>query len=160
MSARTRRSKAIATPIDRGPDGLAMSSRPTRLVDTMEDGVRAKPTIMDDADPLNAMGLTRLQVDVAAYLRDLWRDCLPGIEMPGSYGSGAGHGGQRHLTADEEAAAKRAWWDYRKAMDYLSHNAGRACEQAVIGAVIRDERAYPPLVKDGLSMLGHYWRMR
>ena len=155
----TQRAKP-AKHVDRGTSGPAMAGRPTRLTETLEDGVRAQPTLMDDADPLNAMNLTRLQVDVAAYLRDLWRDCLPGIELPGGYGNGAGHGGQRHLTADEEAAAKRAWWDYRRAMDYLAHNAGRAAEQAVIGAVIRDERAHPPLVRCGLDMLAYHWRMK
>lgn len=152
-AARLQAARAIA-----GTDGGAATARPTRTVETIVAGV--KLVEMQDANPLNAMGLSRLQVDVAEVLRTTWQDALPGLDMPGQYGSGAGHGGKRHLTADEECAAKRAWWDYCKAMDHVRFNAGHRIEAAVKAAVIEGERAHVAAVKDGLDCLAKYWRMR
>lgn len=159
MTPRTKPAKA-ARAVDRGATGPAMANRPTRMVDTLEDGVRAQPTMMDDADRLNGMGLSRLQVDVAAYLRGLWRDCLPGLDLPGAMGDCGLRSGRKHLTADEEAATARAWLDYRRAMDYLRHNAGYAAEAAVKAAVIDGQPARVAAVKAGLDMLAHHWRMK
>ena len=161
MSARTKKAKPKPTPgLDRGATGQAMASRTSRTVETLEDGRRATVPVMDDADPLNAMGLTRLQWDVAVYMRDLWRDCLPGLVMPGGYGCRAGHGGKRHLTHDQEIAAGRAWRDWRLAMGALDGQRARRVTEAVIGSVIRDQRAQQGAVKAGLDVLGRYWRMK
>lgn len=146
------RAKAIAGQLP-GIGGAAVA-RPTRALETIHAGVTVVE--MQDADPLASMGLSRLQVDVAAYLRDLWRDALPGMDLPSSYGTGAGHGGKRHLTHDQHLAATRAWQDYRKAMDCLPH----AVAVAVRAACIADEPAHAGLVRDGLTALGRHWRMK
>lgn len=134
-----------------------MEARRKRDVETIAAGVRLVE--MQDADVLSAMGLSRLQADVAEYLRGLWADCLPGCELPGGYGSGAGHGGRRHLTHDQELAAARAWHDYRQAMDRLRKAAGDRVAGAVRGAVLAGEARHPPHVRDGLDVLADVWRM-
>lgn len=138
-----------------GTPGGAAEARATRVVETIQAGVRL--TEMQDADPLAAMGLSRLQRDAAEYLRGLWADCLPGYEAPMAYASGGG--GKRHLSADQEAAAARAWFDYRKAMQQLDDAAGLRCGNAVRDAVLQGRPAYPPHVKDGLNVLANHWRM-
>lgn len=152
QAARTKAALAIA-----GTDGGAMIRRKTRHVETIQAGVRLAE--MQDADPLTAMQLTRLQTDAAAYLRDLWRDCLPVTQMPGGYGNGAGHGGERHLSHDEWLAGKRAWQDYRQAMDRLWRR-WPAAHNAVVNAVLRSELAPAGLVAQGLDVLASEWRMR
>lgn len=147
-AAREQAARAIA-----GTPGGAMEARATRLQETIAAGV--KLVEMQDADILSGMGLSRRQVDAAEYLRGLWADCLPGYEAPGAYGSRAGHGGKRHLTADQEAAAARAWFDYRQAMDRI----GVGLADAVRSAVIMGEQHHPPRVRDGLDALADYWRM-
>jgi hypothetical protein len=128
-----------------------MEARATRLQETIAAGV--KLVEMQDADPLASMGLSRRQVDAAEYLRGLWADCLPGYEAPMAYASGGG--GKRHLTADQEAAAARAWWDYRQAMDRLPGTVAAAVRDAVLQGLPR----HPPLVRDGLDALADGWRM-
>lgn len=119
-------------------------------------------TVVRGADPLEDMhdSLSARQWNAGLYLRDLWRDCLPGCELPSSYGNGAGHGGQRHLTHDEHLAAGRAWQDYRAAMDHLNQRAGPAHVRAVQAAVRDYEAAPAGLVREGLEELGRLWRMR
>lgn len=138
--------------------GADTRSRATR--ETMRAG--QKLTVIEGADPLEDLQhrLTPRQWNAGCYLRDLWRDCLPGLELPGTYGSGAGHGGQRHLTADEQAAAARAWHDYALAMDRLRAAASAAHVAAVKRCVIDCEPAHPPLVIEALEELGRYWRMK
>jgi len=140
-------------------DQPAMLARPSRVLETMAAGVTVR--CMEDADPIAGMGLSRLQIDAAEYLRGLWADALPAVEMPGSYGSGAGHGGQRHMTHDQMLAAGRAWQDYRKAMDHLTAQAGQHRHDAVRAAVVRMEaRAHAGYVREGLAVLARHWRMR
>lgn len=146
QAARERAAMAIA-----GTPGGAMEARATRLQETIAAGV--KLVEMQDADPLASMGLSRRQVDAAEYLRGLWADCLPGYEAPMAYASGGG--GKRHLTADQEAAAARAWWDYRQAMDRLPGTVAAAVRDAVLQGLPR----HPPLVRDGLDALADGWRM-
>ena len=148
-AARERAAMAIA-----GTPGGSMEARATRLQETIAAGV--KLVEMQDADPLASMGLLRLQHDVAEYLRGLWADCLPGCELPGGYGSGAGHGGRRHLTHDQHLAAARAWQDYQAAMQRLPEPLGEAVRDAVLRGVPR----HPPHVRDGLDVLAGVWRMR
>lgn len=145
-AARERRVLAIA-----GTPGGAAEARERGERETIRAGV--KETYMLDADVLDSMGLTKRQRDAAAYLRGLWDDCLPGYEAPMAYASGGG--GKRHLTADQEAAAARAWFDYRRAMDKLDGTVGEAVRDAVLRGLWR----HPPLVKDGLDALADYWRM-
>jgi hypothetical protein len=149
QAARERAAMAIA-----GTPGGAAEARETRTQETMRAGVRE--VYMADEDILSAMGLTLLQRDAAAYLRGLWADCLPGCELPGGYGSGAGHGGRRHLTHDQHLAASRAWQDYQKAMARLSEPLGEAVRDAVLRGVPR----HPPHVRDGLDVLAGHWGMR
>lgn len=148
---RAQRDKALLAIA--GTPGGAAEARESRQLETIAAGVRV--TEMQDADPLAGMGLNARQRDAAAYLRGLWRDCLPGCELPGAYGSGAGHGGKRHLTHDEHLAAARAWHDYRKAMARLDDGIA----EAVRDAVLRDLWRHPPHVRDGLDGLADYWRM-
>lgn len=150
QAARTKAALAIA-----GTPGGAMEARATRDVETIAAGVRLVE--MQDADVLSAMGLSRRQMDAAEYLRGLWADCLPGYEAPMAYASGGG--GKRHLSADQEAAAARAWFDYRQAMARLSRAAGDPVAGAVRGAVLAGEARHPPHVRDGLDVLADYWRM-
>ena len=119
-------------------------------------------TIVEGSDPLEDIKdrLTAAEWNAGLYLRDLWRDCLPGMEMPGSYGNGAGHGGQRHLSGDEQAAAARAWHDYCQAMSELERRAGLRAATAVRCVVLRFEDAPLALVRDGLAELGRLWRMK
>jgi hypothetical protein len=148
-AARERAAMAIA-----GTPGGAAEARATRDVETITAGVRLVE--MQDADPLASMGLSRRQVDAAEYLRGLWADCLPGYEAPGGYGSGAGHGGRRHLTHDQHLAASRAWQDYQRAMGRLPEPLGEAVRDAVLRGVPR----HPPHVRDGLDVLAGHWGMR
>jgi hypothetical protein len=134
-----------------GTPGGAMAARETRELETIAAGVRV--TEMQDADVLASMGLTPRQRDAAAYLRGLWDDCLPGYEAPMAYASGGG--GKRHLTADQEAAAARAWFDYRQAMDRLPAPIAAAVRDAVLQGLPR----HPPMVRDGLDALADGWRM-
>lgn len=150
QAARERAAMAIA-----GTAGGAAEARETRTQETMRAGVRE--VYMADEDVLSAMDLTRRQKDAAKYLRDLWADCLPGYEAPMAYASGGG--GKRHLSADQEAAAARAWFDYKGYMARLDGAAGLCVGNAVRGAVLRNERAHPPHVRDGLDWLADYWRM-
>lgn len=138
-----------------GTPGGAAEARERGERETIRAGV--KEAYMVDEDILSSMGLSRLQRDVAAYLRGLWADCLPGYEAPMAYASGGG--GKRHLSADQEAAAARAWFDYRKAMQRLDNAAGLRCGNAVRDAVLQGRPAYPPHVKDGLDVLADHWRM-
>ncbi len=147
-AARDRAVMAIA-----GTPGGAAEARERGEVETIQAGLRL--TIMQDEDVLDGMGLTGRQKDAAAYLRGLWADCLPGCELPGGYGSGAGHGGRRHMTHDEHLAAARAWQDYRKAMDAVP----QPLREAVLDAVLRGLWRHPPHVKDGLDWLAQHWRM-
>lgn len=148
QDARAKAALAIA-----GTPGGAMAARETREVETIQAGLRL--TEMQDADVLASMGLTPRQRDAAAYLRGLWDDCLPGCELPGGYGSGAGHGGRRHLTHDEFIAAGRAWQDYRRAMERVPEPLGTAVRDAVLHGI----RRHPPHVRDGLDVLAAHWRM-
>lgn len=150
QAARERAAMAIA-----GTAGGAAAARATRDVETIAAGVRLVE--MQDADPLASMGLSRRQVDAAEYLRGLWADCLPGYDAPMAYASGGG--GKRHLSADQEAAAARAWFDYKGYMARLDGAAGLCVGNAVRGAVLRNERAHPPHVRDGLDWLADHWRM-
>jgi hypothetical protein len=149
-AARERAAMAIA-----GTAGGAATARATRDVETITAGVRLVE--MQDADPLASMGLSRRQVDAAEYLRGLWADCLPGYEAPMAYASGGN--GKRHLSADQEAAAARAWFDYKDYMARLDGSAGLCVGNAVRGAVLRNEQAHPPHVRDGLDWLADHWRM-
>jgi hypothetical protein len=119
-------------------------------------------TVIEGSDPLDDMKdqLTAAEWNAGLYLRDLWRDCLPGMEMPGTYGTGAGHGGQRHLSGDEQAAAARAWHDYCGAMSHLEARAGLRVAAAVRSVCMRFEDAPLGLVRDGLGELGRLWRMK
>lgn len=144
--------------IDRGATGPAMLAREVVELATIEAGVSVR--VLTDADPLTAMQLSRRQADAADYLRALWADALPAVEMPGSYGTGAGHGGARLMTHDQMLAAGRAWQDYRGAMDHLARYAGGRAHDAVRAAVVRLEPAHPPAVRDGLDVLAAHWRMR
>lgn len=150
QAARERAAMAIA-----GTAGGAMEARATRDVETIAAGVRLVE--MQDADPLASMGLSRRQIDAAEYLRGLWADCLPGYEAPMAYASGGG--GKRHLSADQEAAAARAWCDYKGYMAHLDRTAGLRVGNAVRGAVLAGEDAHPPHVMDGLDVLADHWRM-
>jgi len=142
--------------LDRGATGQAMAARPRHTIETIEAGVTVDQ--MGDTDPLDAIRLTALQRDAAAYLRDLWRDALPAVEMPNGYGNGAGHGGQRHLTHDQQLAAARAWQDYRRAMDGLGNYSQRDAA-SVRRAVIDAEPAHRLDVAHGLAWLARHWRM-
>lgn len=138
--------------------GADTRARGTR--ETIRAGERM--TVVRGSDPLEDLhdSLSARQWNAGLYLRDLWRDCLPGCELPGAYGSGAGHGGQRHLTHDEHLAAARAWHDYREAMDHLARRASAAHARAVRAVVIDYEAAPAGLVREGLEELGRLWRMR
>lgn len=138
--------------------GADTRSRATR--ETMRAG--QKLTVIEGADPFEDLQhrLTPRQWNAGCYLRDLWRDCLPGLDLPGTYGNGAGHGGQRHLSADEHAAAARAWHDYTLAMDRLQALTSDAHAVAVKRCVIDCEPAPAALVIEALEELGRYWRMR
>jgi hypothetical protein len=128
-----------------GRDDAARAAR------AMARRIRAgqRMTVIDGADPLEALqdSLNPRQWNAGCYLRDLWRDCLPGCELPGRYGGGAGHGGQRHLTHDEHLAAARAWQDYRAAMDELTRRATAAHAVAVKQCVIDCE----PTIYEGFD---------
>lgn len=152
-AARERAAMAIA-----GTPGGAMEARATRVVETIQAGVRAAE--VEGADPFKAATWTARQHNAGCYLRDLWRDALPVIQMPGGYGTRAGHGGERHLSHDEYLAAERAWQDYRKAMDDLDSRAGVAHGNAVRAMVLNCEAAPLRLVADGLDVLAGHWRMR
>ena len=138
--------------------GADTRGRATR--ETMRAG--QKLTVIENADPLEEMRdrLSARAWNAGCYLRDLWRDCLPGLDLPGAYGTGAGHGGQRHLSADEQAAAARAWHDYAQAMDRLRWATSAAHVVAVKRCVIECEPAHPPLVREALEELGAIWRMK
>lgn len=151
-AARERAALAIA-----GTPGGAAEARERRELETIAAGVRV--TEMQDADVLAGMGLSRRQKDTAAYARDFWRDALPMVELPGAYGTGAGHGGRRHLTPDEERAASYAWVKWREAMDALYAKAGARVHGAVLDAVRDGNPAHPPHVRDGLDWLADHWRM-
>jgi hypothetical protein len=144
--------------IEGTPGGADTRSRGTR--ETIRAGERL--TIIVGADPLEDIkdSLTAREWNAGLYLRDLWRDCLPEAELPGSYGNGAGHGGQRHLSHDEFLAAARAWQDYRDAMDCLFRLAGERAYRATRAVVLDYEAAPLPLVRDGLDVLGRLWRMK
>lgn len=143
--------------IDGTPGGADQRARETR--ETMRAGERM--TVVAGSDPLEDLrdNLTTRQWNAGCYLRDLWRDALPGMCMPGAYGSGAGHGGQRHLSADEQAAAARAWFDYGQAMDRLQRASSARHVAAVKRAVIDCEAAPAGLVREALEELGKTWRM-
>lgn len=153
-ASRERAAAAIAGT----PGGADTRSRAQR--ETIRAGERM--TVVEGADPLEDLHdrLSARQWNAGLYLRDLWRDCLPGCELPGSYGSGAGHGGMRHLTHDEHLAAARAWHDYRGAMDHLTRACGAAHVVAVRRVVLEYEPAPAGLVREGLETLGRLWRMR
>lgn len=148
IAAAARAKGALAI---KGTLGGAAANREVGERETIKAGV--KETFMRDEDVLECMGLSRRQKDAAEYLRGLWADCLPGYEAPMAYASGGG--GKRHLSADQEAAAARAWFDYRKAMDRLPGSVGDAVRDAVLNGIPR----HPPTVKDGLDVLADYWRM-
>lgn len=153
-TARQQAARAIA-----GTDGGAATARPSRTLETIRAGVTAME--MQDTALRSSLSLTGRQADAATKLQELWQACLPGLALPGGYGSmGAGHGGERHLTDDEWQATETAWRQWKEAMDYLLRNAGQAHYNAVGAAVIRGERAYAPAVRDGLDWLARFWRMK
>ena len=147
--ARMQAARAIA-----GTQGEA-DQRQRRLIETIQAGVRLEVV---DNDPVSALNLPTPDANGAASLRDLSLFALPEYEAPGSYGSGAGHGGQRHLTADERLAAARAWQDYCKAMEALTARASPRHAAAVRALVIDETSAAPGLVREGLSVLAKFWR--
>lgn len=154
MRAGAREKAALAIA---GTPGGAMVAREVREVETIQAGLKLAE--MQDADVLASMNLTRRQRDAAAYARDFWRDALPMVELPGAYGTGAGHGGRRHLTPDQERAASYAWVKWREAMDGLYAKCGTRVHGAVVSAVRDGLPAHPPHVQDGLTWLADYWRM-
>lgn len=148
--ARMQAARAIA-----GTEGTA-DQRQRRLIETIQAGVRLE--VIEGHDPIDQLGLSVPQHNAAAYLRDLWRDALPEYEAPLAYGTGAGHGGRRHLTADERLAAARAWQAYRQAMEALSARASLRHAAAVRAMVIDEAPAHPPLVREGLTVLARFWQ--
>jgi hypothetical protein len=130
--------------------------RPRRKIETIQAGKMVE--VIEGHDPLDGLNLSPRQSNAAAYLRDLWRDALPAYEQPSGYGTGAGHGGQRHLSHDEYLAAGRAWHDYKRAMTELTRRGGHTIAAAVRSMVIDGDPAFGGHVRDGLEILGIYWK--
>jgi hypothetical protein len=112
-------------------------------------------------DPLpgQAAGWSGRQASAASRLRHLWRAALPLRGFPKGYGDW-GRGGKG---CDDPEAAQEAWDDYCKAMDELEIRTSRQHANAVRMAVVQEDastlaRAY--LVREGLSFLAHWWRIR
>lgn len=116
---------------DRGADGQAMQQRPSI---SAEGGAR----VVVDHDPLVALPLTERQAEAAGWLREYWRDALPGMDRPRGWGSG-GRATKVELTGDQERAVAAAWKNYVRWMQLIRRDCGDQAASAVWALVIMCE---------------------
>jgi hypothetical protein len=112
-----------------------------------------------DSAPGQAAGWSGRQASAAERLQRLWRAALPLRGFPKGYGGWSRGGGG----CDDPEAAQEAWDDYSAAMDELTLKCSQAHANAVRMAVVQEDA--PPLgraflVREGLSFLADWWRMR